>query len=196
MKKWLQKSLMVSVAFLTFGMITPMHEIWDNFNNHKDTNEALPIQHYTEVAEAATLDVITDEQPIDVEQQLMDMAKEQSYVKFGTRIAPKIADDFDAYIFPKMQEAISMTCARLGDEALQNIVFTEQPSGGYAEKIFNISDAVTKKDIIRFHVRTENRPSDGFYYNFHYHTADDNFVTHYNLGDIYWSKNTPPKWLS
>ncbi len=62
--------------------------------------------------------------------------------------------------------------------------------------MFNIYDEQTGKDLIRFHVRTENRPGEGYYYNFHYHTAEDQFATHHNLGDVYWSKNTPPKWLS
>ena len=73
---------------------------------------------------------------------------------------------------------------------------TEYPSGDYAEKMFHLSDKVLGKDLIRFHVRTEKRPLDGYFYNFHYHTAEDGFTVHHSLGDIYWSKNTPPKWLS
>ena len=81
-------------------------------------------------------------------------------------------------------------------ESLNYIKITEQPSGNYSEKIFNLSDGASGKELIRFHVRTEKRPLEGYYYNFHYHTYEDRFVAHHNVGDIYWSKNTPPKWLS
>ena len=37
MKKWLQKGLMISVALLTFGIIAPNHEIWNQLelDDHK-----------------------------------------------------------------------------------------------------------------------------------------------------------------
>ncbi len=91
---------------------------------------------------------------------------------------------------------MNLHLANLNDESLNYIKITDQPSGNYSEKIFNISDGLTGKDLIRFHVRTEKRPIEGYYYNFHYHTFEDRFVAHHDVGDIYWSKNTPPKWLS
>ncbi|MED4798110.1 YpjP family protein, partial [Priestia megaterium] len=51
-------------------------------------------------------------------------------------------------------------------------------------------------DLIRFHVRRENPPKDGYWFNFHYHAAADNFQKHYDLGKIYWNRNMPPKWFS
>ncbi len=56
------------------------------------------------------------------------------------------------------------------------------------KKIFNITNSQTGSDLIRFHVRTEKRPQEGYYYNFHYHSAEDDFMAHNNLGDIYWEK--------
>lgn len=183
MKKWLKQSVMITVAFLTLGVITPMHEIWDNFgeSNGSNAQAASP-----EVAYAAPVEVAED---VVEEKSLTEVAREQAYTKFGTRIAPKISEDFDTYIFPKIEEAIAMHCADL-----DNLTITENPSGGYAEKMFHIQHDA--RDVIRFHVRTENRPHDGFYYNFHYHVAADNYDTHHDLGEIYWSKNQPPKWLS
>ena len=38
MKKWLQKTLIVAVALLTFGAISPNHEIWTNLQD-KDVSK-------------------------------------------------------------------------------------------------------------------------------------------------------------
>ncbi|MEH7388569.1 YpjP family protein, partial [Bacillus sp. JJ1521] len=81
-------------------------------------------------------------------------------------------------------------------EQLDQLEISEQPSGGNGEKIFHIFDNTSGKDIVRFHVRKDHPPQDGYWFNFHYHTHHDGFQTHHALGDIYWNKNTPPKWLS
>ena len=197
MKKWLYKSLVVSVALLTFGMITPNHEIWANFDEERGIKSVLDRQDDNQISSAYQLDdILISEQPQPTLDTFVEAAKEQAYLKFGTRIGPVIEDEFETKIFPKIEEAIAMTVDRLGHDTLTNLSITEKPSGEYAEKIFHIVDTDAKKDVIRFHVRTENRPFEGYYYNFHYHTFEDNYQTHYDLGDIYWSKNTPPKWLS
>lgn len=199
MKKWVQKSIVIMVAFLTFGLITPTHEIWDAFDQNSSNRSSIGSSNVT-TASAAEQEVIDgteiQQETIDYGSFLVDAAKEQSYIKFGTKIGPKISNEFDTIIFPKMEEAIAMTVAGLEDETLASLTITENPSGNYGEKIFNIANNQTGEDVIRFHVRTEKRPQEGYYYNFHYHIAEDNFTTHYNLGDIYWEKNTPPKWLS
>lgn len=191
----MQKGLMIAVALLTFGLITPTHEIWETFDHSKLKDaEVQPTQtnavEYIELTEKSVADESNTRDYLHI------AAKEQSYIKFGSRIAPKISDNFDTLIYPKMQEVIDMTFARLDSHAKRSLVVSEKPSGDYAEKIFNIYHAETGEDFIRFHVRTENRPFDGYYYNFHYHTVEDEFATHHNLGDIFWAKNTPPKWLS
>lgn len=196
MKKWMQKFLVISVALLTFGVITPNHEIWNNLENNNHNSNRAHEPRANDVSSAIQLDTLLYEEQDSVINSLKDAAREQSYIKFGTRIAPKISNEFDTRIFPKMEEAIEMTLARINDEKIQSLIISEKPSGNYSEKIFNIKDSDSNVDLIRFHVRTENRPNEGFYYNFHYHTYEDSFVSHYNLGDIYWSKNQPPKWLS
>ncbi|WP_431030075.1 YpjP family protein [Lysinibacillus sp. LZ02] len=201
MKKWLQKGLMVSVALLTFGIIAPNHAIW----NQSDQDDGKVRSHEpgaNDLTAAIQLDQIYIEEETDVldletvGQTFKSAAKEQAYIKFGTRIAPVIGDEFETRIFPKMEEAIDFTLARLDDDTMRTLTITEKPSGHYSEKIFHIKNTASKEDVIRFHVRTENRLDAGYYYNFHYHTFEDDFVTHYDLGEIYWSKNTPPKWLS
>ena len=197
LKKWIYKSLVVSVALLSFGLITPKHEIWANFEEERHDKSTLDRPSDNHITSAYQLDeILVEEKPLPTTDYFVSAAKEQSYIKFGTRVGPVIEQEFETKIFPKIEEAIATTIDRVGEDKLRNLTITEKPSGDYAEKIFHLVDANSQKDIIRFHVRTENRPFEGYYYNFHYHTYEDNYSKHYNLGDIYWSKNTPPKWLS
>lgn len=197
LKKWIYKSLVVSVALLSFGLITPKHEIWANFDEDRHGKSVLDRPSDNHISAAYQLDdIIVDEKPLPTTDDFVSAAKEQSYIKFGTKVGPVIEQQFETDIFPKIEEAIAMTVERVGDEKLRNLMVSEKPSGDYSEKIFHIVDSKSKTDVIRFHVRTENRPFDGYYYNFHYHTFEDNYSKHYDLGEIYWSKNTPPKWLS
>ncbi|MHA6260850.1 YpjP family protein [Sporosarcina sp. CAU 1771] len=195
MKKWLQKSLIVTVALLTFGVITPGHEIWTFLQEKSDTKQAGVPQENT------TYHLGFDEPETkyhfrSIEDEIVETAKQQAYVKFGSKIGPVIGDEFDEVIFPKIDEAIRMTLLDTNDIQKRRLAISEKPAGNYSEKIFHVVDMDLNKDVIRFHVRTEKRPQDGFFFNFHYHISEDNFATHYSIGDIYWSKNTPPKWLS
>lgn len=191
MKQWIQKFLVASVAVVTLGVITPDHTIWNNLLNSEASAKSQNVGESTRtyIEPTYTIDKIDDI-------NLIAIAKEQSYQKFGSKIGPKIQDDFDTMIFPKMQQAIDEVTALNSNVQMHDLAITENPSGNYSEKIFNIYNANTGEDIIRFHVRTENKPQIGYNYNFHYHTNADNFITHHHLGDVFWSKNTPPKWLS
>ncbi|QCR34461.1 YpjP family protein [Lysinibacillus sp. SGAir0095] len=201
MKKWLQKTLVITVALLTFGLITPNHEIWDNLDNGQSNNgsEGTNVaSNTTEPTSTLVEDSFSNLETIDTPdiEPILVAAKEQSYIKFGSRIAPVISNEFENRIYPKLEEVIELTLSGLDGDSFKYLAISNQPSGEYNEKIFNISDGTSGKDLIRFHVRTEKRPQDGYYYNFHYHTSEDNFIAHHSLGEIYWSKNTPPKWLS
>ncbi|MEK3934537.1 YpjP family protein [Sporosarcina sp. FSL W7-1349] len=200
MKKWLQKTLIVTVAFLTFGAISPSHEFWTNLQDKEGTNPELhpetPSDDFrVEVAER-DFEPAPLEAPPSIEDTLISSAKELSYMKFGSKIGPVIQDEFDEVIFPKIEEAIQMTLANSDDVHKRRLAISERPAGNYSEKIFHVFDMDARKDLIRFHVRTEKRPLEGYYFNFHYHVSHDGFAAHHTIGDIYWSKNTPPKWLS
>nr|WP_106778857.1 YpjP family protein [Lysinibacillus timonensis] len=202
MKKWSQKIIVIVVAFITFGIISPNHEIWDLLDNDQSSDkngDYQSISNSTTVYDDSIDEVENEHALPSIEEKIETIivaAKEQSYVKFGSRIAPVIGDEFEEFILPKIEQVIDTTLARLDDETIRYINISNNPSGDYNEKVFNITNGVDGKDIIRFHVRTENRPQEGYYYNFHYHTVEDRFVTHHHVGDIFWSKNTPPKWLS
>ncbi|ARK23477.1 hypothetical protein SporoP37_01385 [Sporosarcina sp. P37] len=195
MKRWLQRLMIASVAVLTLGVITPDHEIWTSLQDKHEPNEtgaraegtAYSLELRSEAADVLALDSRAEDQ------QLVDHARLLSYEKFGQRIGPVIQHEFDTEIFPRIEAVIQTTVHNAADRRL---AITEQPSGDYAEKIFHVHDQTANQDLIRFHVRTEKRPIDGYFYNFHYHTAEDGFVAHHSVGYIYWSKNTPPKWLS
>lgn len=199
MKKWFQKTLIVAVALLTFGAIPPNHEIWTNLQDKglsKVSDRPLQSTDYS-IGLADSLDEENLMGSSDsLEELFITSAKRLSYMKFGTKVGPVIAEDFDNIIFPKIEEAIQMTFEKSDNLHKRRLAISEKPAGDYSEKIFNVYDLDDRKDLIRFHVRTEKRPQDGYFYNFHYHIAEDEFTAHYSIGDIYWAKDTPPKWLS
>lgn len=195
MIKWFQKILIVAVALLTFGVITPAHDIWSGFQEKSDSKHAEGPSD-NEVIQIGLTDLQLEEQSDSLEETFISSAKNLSYEKFGRKIGPVIADEFDEVIFPKIDEAIRMTLNEANDLHKKRLAISERPAGNYSEKIFHVYDKETRVDLIRFHVRTDKRPQDGYFFNFHYHVSDDKFTTHHVLGEIYWSKNTPPKWLS
>ncbi|AQQ55093.1 YpjP family protein [Planococcus lenghuensis] len=196
MKNWWQKSLVITVALATFGVISPNHAIWENFLDEKEPSKVASAD-YVSPYEAEWADPskywVTDEMIVE---SMHQSAEEQSYVKFGSRIGPVIRPDFDTVIFPKIQQAIDEYTAFLDSQHLRRLSVSENPSGNHSEKIFHIYDSESGEDLLRFHVRTEKKPLEGYSFNFHYHAAADNFESHHSVGDIFWSKNTPPKWLS
>lgn len=195
--RWLQKSLIIAVALLTFGVITPAHDIWSSFQDKSDLKHAEgPLEQINYDIGFAEPQLEEQEQYQSVEDVFITSAKELSYQKFGTKIGPVITNEFDDLIFPKIDEAIRMTLKNSDDVTTPRLAISESPSGDYSEKIFHVYDKNNNKDLIRFHVRTDKRPQDGYFFNFHYHISEDEFTVHHTIGDIYWSKDTPPKWLS
>ena len=192
MKNWIQKTLVLTVALLTFGVISPDHVIWENLLEEKVNQKSISSQNTPHTYAVEWFD---EESSTFIDNAIVQ-AKEQSLLKFGSRIGPIITNEFDDVIFPKIQEAIEMTLIGMDNDSLKRLAISENPSGDHSEKIFHIYESETGSDIIRFHVRTDRRPQDGYFFNFHYHSFEDQFLKHYSLGDIYWSKNTPPKWLS
>lgn len=197
MKQYLQKLLIALVAVLTLGVISPSHEIWTTLQPKDDTRETdLPTtsKHEYHIG-LSDVETLTEELP-SIQETLLNPAHDLAYVKFGSKIGPVIEREFNTVIFPKIEEVIQQTVADVGGLEKRSLSITQNPSGQYAEKIFHVTDTLSNEDLIRFHVRTEKRPQDGYFYNFHYHIANDGFTGHHSLGDIFWSKNTPPKWLS
>lgn len=193
MPAWLRKSLVVVVTFITFGMVSPAQ-----VNGFLTTTA----ERSEKSASAETTFIDSLDNQIDGEAErdkfidrAMKEAEEQSFHKFGPKIGPVIEDEFRQTILPNIEKAIEMVAAQYPGEELSSLRITEMPGGGVSEKIFHIIGE-NGKDIIRFHVRRDQPPQDGYWFNFHYHTYHDGFQTHYELGRIFWAKNTPPKWKS
>lgn len=193
MNNWIRKSFVVLVSILTFGLVTPTHLI-NNVNtekpNNRDMFETIPFTNPEENLEEA---IFSKEEFLE---ELIHQAELQSYQKFGTRIKPVIENEFRDVIMPNIERALQNMANQFPDEDLVNLVMTESPGKGQSEKIFHIKNNVTNKDVLRFHVRRDNPPQNGYWFNFHYHTYHDGFQSHNELGKIYWAKNTPPKWMS
>jgi alpha-galactosidase/6-phospho-beta-glucosidase family protein len=196
MNKWLRKSLFVTISILTFGLVTPSQLI--NQANAEKINDRDTFQTQASERSFNQANSYLIESEFNREKfmhELMKQAEIQSYQKFGTRIKPVIEDEFREVILPNIEKAVEETASQLAGDDLKNLTITEQPGAGLSEKIFNIKDSVSGKDILRFHVRRDNPPQAGYSFNFHYHTYLDDFHTHHELGSIYWAKNTPPKWM-
>lgn len=195
LKSALQKLLIIAVAFLTFGAITPSHEIWNQLQGREEAGQDNYPQLDTDYAVELESNSYYADEPQWLNDHLLIHARERSFEKFGSKIGPVIEQQFDDMILPEMEKVIHQTLLTK-EGAPKRLAITEKPSGHYHEKIFHVYDRDQEQDLIRFHVRTEKRPQDGYFYHFHYHLAEDQFTAHYAIGDIFWSKNTPPKWLS
>lgn len=191
MPAWLRKSLVVMISLVTFGMVSPAQ-----VNGFLTTTA----EKSEKTTSAETSFINSLEPTVDEEAErekfigrAMMEAEQQSFQKFGTKIGPVIEDEFRQTILPNIEKAIEMVALQYPGEKLNTLRITEMPGGGESEKIFHVIGD-SGKDIIRFHVRRDQPPKEGFWFNFHYHTYHDSFQTHYELGRIFWAKNTPPKW--
>ncbi|MBU8878961.1 YpjP family protein [Bacillus sp. FJAT-29790] len=201
MPKWLRKSFVVMVTILTFGLVTPSQAfLYDQSssvkNPKRDIIESSPDDR-SEISPSSTRSEGNGYLNKDefVTQMLLE-AETLSYAKFGAKIRPVIENEFSDVILPNIEKAIQEIATQYPEEDLVSLAVTENPGRGQSEKIFNIKNEKTNEDIIRFHVRRDNPPQQGYWFNFHYHTYHDQFQSHHALGTIYWDKNTPPNWMS
>ena len=97
--------------------------------------------------------------------------------------------EFEKIILPKIEEAIYFTIACNNVNKPQSLSIIEQPQNSKSQKVFLIKNSITNDEWIRFYVRFENGFVEGNY-SFFYYIFEDNFMTHYNLGKVYWSKTT------
>ncbi|MFP7328866.1 YpjP family protein [Bacillus subtilis] len=202
MKLWMRKTLVVLFTIVTFGLVSPPAALMADKPSGQPSS--LEQNDYTAFYDEHDLydDESDDRRDTELlfqsyKEQLLDSAEDQSFLKFGSRIAPVIEDDYRKEILPKIENVISDYLATLqDDEAYQDVVISSMPSAGKTEKIFNVYNRTTGEDLLRFHVRRDHPPHDGYWFNFHYHTAEDGFQSHHELGSIYWDRNTPPNWMS
>lgn len=195
MPNWLRKSFVVLVTILTFGLVTPSQAFLYENTNQLKASRASDVESSEKGAELAEEENSNFDKE-DFVRQMLTIAEAQSYEKFGTKIGPVIEDEFNEVILPEIEKAIQEVAVQFPGESLAELKVTETPGGGLSEKIFHITNSRTEEDVIRFHVRRDHPPQQGYWFNFHYHTHHDQFQAHHELGSIYWNKNTPPKWMS
>jgi hypothetical protein len=196
MPKWLRKSLVVMITVLSFGMVTPSQAAWleelsQDPGLKRDIIESKPQDDDTSLNSIAGIP--TREQFLD---EILVQAESYAYQKFGSKIKPVIEDEFKEVILPEIEKVIEEVTLKIPERNLHYLNISEFPSGGLSERIFHIQNELNGEDIIRFHVRRDNPPQQGYWFNFHYHTYLDGFQNHHTIGSIYWNKNTPPKWMS
>ncbi|WP_099159127.1 YpjP family protein [Virgibacillus ndiopensis] len=203
MKLWMRKVTVVLVTIMTLGIyVPPIHLNTDA----EDNKEAVsPKEDVNEDFLTTTLDISreetdsepeNDEEELDYVNTITEKAKEQTITKLGPRIVSQVDDDFTTEILPNIEEVVTMILAGADEEDLSYYGITESPADGFGERIFNIYDLRTNEDLARFHVRRDNRPQEGYWFNFHYHLNNDDFEEHHEIGEIYWDKNIPPKWMA
>ncbi|WP_249869535.1 YpjP family protein [Oceanobacillus saliphilus] len=202
MKFWMRKIAVVLITIATLGIYTPTallemntDESEDTFSSNADVNETV-----SESSEAEQIDFNIAHEEIAsrdyVVNQLTEKAKEQTITKFGPKIADRVEDEFTSIILPNIESVLQTIVEENASDDYTYFAITEEPAKGYGERIFNVYDNKKDEDVAKFHVRRDNRPLEGYYFNFHYHLSNDGFKEHYNLGEIFWEKNTPPKWMA
>ncbi len=195
MKLWWRKIAVVFITILTLGIYTPTNLLEVDADKRDDSNLSSSSDiETTSVIEETTQSYIAEDPREAYLEHLHKEAKELSLEKFGPRITDKVENEFAAVILPQMETLLANLVEH--SEEYKDIAITEKPSEGYGERIFNVSNNNTNETLVKFHVRRENRPLEGHYFNFHYHLNEDRFQKHYHIGDIYWDKNTPPKWMA
>jgi hypothetical protein len=203
MKLMFKKILVVLTTIATLGMYTPTALLEVQADEAKDN---LPNSDLREGSSRTTVPV-QQEESIDIQSEqtlhhkdyfindMIHQAKDQTMAKFGPRMINKVEDEFTDQILPAMESILTTLVDDAGDDYIHYEI-TETPSKGYGEKIFHVYDHRKGQDVARFDVRRDNRPLEGYFFNFHYHLSKDGFKEHHEIGDLYWDKNTPPKWMA
>ncbi|MEN1968054.1 YpjP family protein [Lentibacillus sp. N15] len=201
MKLWIRKIAAILIAVMTLGMYVPPAHLNTNAEENKEAVSSKAEVHEAvlepQTEEQEGIDLPKDDEDIEDPflHNMIEKAKTQTITKLGPRIAEQIEDDFVMTILPNM-EAILQTLVADAKEDAAYFGITEQPSPGFGERIFHVYDHRAKQDVARFHVRRELRPQEGYWFTFHYHISNDNFEKHHEIGELYWDKNVPPKWMA
>ncbi|TGA97235.1 hypothetical protein E4665_12620 [Sporolactobacillus shoreae] len=210
---FIKKGLVALVAILTFGTVIPVFPAHyvdkqsdkESIQKEKSHEAALgPYGGLTAVEDRSDTAVLWGKQ-IDADApkaKLIDAfssyalleAEQQGFYKFGSRVSKKIGDQYAHEIAPSFALAIEKVSNGRDENWIRNLAVTHSPSSGFGERIMHVYLTDTGKEVLKLHVRRDHPPKDGYWFDFHYHTALDGFQKHHELKKIYWGKNMPPKW--
>lgn len=199
MTLWFKKLIVAIITVMTLGMYIPPINL--EIAADSDNEEAESEKKFTDEPNVhryeTTLDLDTYQLPvIDPTERLLDEAKGRTIDKLGPRISSQINRELTEEVIPNLEYVLTEIIEQNDSENIFNYSIINQQTSGDGERIFNLYDEKEDQVIAKFHVRREKRPLDGYWFNFHYHLANDRYEKHYIIGDIFWSKNTPPKWMS
>lgn len=209
---WTRKLFVAFIAVITLGTVVPTEYLQDtkpqqnaetNLQEESSVIVLEPDHLSDEPDELDSLDwpsIAQQAAPSELLEEFVSYAslqtEELGMKKFGDTIANRVGSEYIQSIVPKMSEVLTTKVREMDHESIRSLRLTDNPSGGYGERIMHVYNEQTGEDIMRFHVRRDHPPQDGYWFNFHYHDGRDDFSEHHEVGKIYWDKNTPPKWLS
>jgi len=208
MKRWFRKGLVVLLTILTLGIYTPSlgYNPTEKIDERKDRHsskmnmsedpwiEAFQEELFGGIYPTQDFTSVLDEKDYLIA-DLIEQANYLTWRKLGPRIAGQVEAELEREIIPAIEGIVQQILLE-NEDHIQYFSMTEHPTKGIGERIFHIYDERTTQDIVRFHVRRDHRPLEGYWFNFHYHLAEDNYEHHYDIGEIYWDKNVPPKWMT
>lgn len=201
MKIWLKKISVILITIMTLGLYVPPTTLNAETEENKDSvSSKANINDDAIISTPEIQEEKLEIRPYDDNDYfigiLTEKATEQVVTKLGPKIVEKVEDEFMETILPNLEDVLKTVLTDMGEEMLPYYGITEQPSRGLGEKIFHVYNYQTNEDVARFHVRRDNRPLEGYWFNFHYHLSKDDFEEHHEIGEIYWDKNIPPRWMS
>ncbi|RXT06383.1 YpjP family protein [Ammoniphilus sp. CFH 90114] len=212
MSLWLRKATSILVTVLTLGLVTPPYPIHNVpqrsepvievkqsiLEEAREESSASQSSSWDELSWEELSQEITDRQQLSKQFTafMAYHADAQVQRKFGPTISTRVGEDYRQAILPEFLKVVEQFSHDADEPLLRHVAITQRPASGQGERIFHLYDSRTGEDVVRYHVRREKPPQDGYWFSFHYHLREDQFQQHYELGKIYWDKNTPPRWVS
>ncbi|MCA1024067.1 YpjP family protein [Halobacillus litoralis] len=198
MKPLMRRIFVVLISVLTLGLYIPPAHVDAEAAEKKEITDAGHLNEPSVVEDDQQIlpDVLTEDRDEDPFRSITEEAFARTEAKMGPRIMEKVDDELSEVIFPEMEKVMVDLLSNTDEEHVPYMKITEDPAPGYGERMFNLYNGHTDEEIARFHVRRDKRPGEGYWFNFHYHLKEDAYAKHHEIGEIYWEKNTPPKWMS
>lgn len=202
--EFVKKCIVALVAVLTFGTFVPTFPT--HYVNHHDDKEPLvgekKQQQRPVEADAVSSawdnrlpENVSQQQAIDTfSQYALAETKRQGLYKFGDRVGERIGKQYVHQIAPAFISAVRRVGNGHDAAWIRRLDVTRAPAGGYGERILHVYQKDEQRELVKLHVRREHPPKEGYWFDFHYHTALDGFRQHHEVKRIYWGKNMPPKW--
>jgi len=217
MPQWLKKTFVALVTILTLGTVVPTVNYHSDKPSRYNSAGTRTSSEQNDIALVQAVDSPVEDTKEDGEEDWASIAdqcqskeemlaelasytkkeaEEQGLAKFGDGIARVIGETYTNEIVPKFADAISTIGAATDADTLKHLAVSHNPAAGTGERILHLYDERTGEEWVKFHVRRDHPPLDGYYFTFHYHTSEDNFQSHHEVGKINWGKNMPPKWMA